>query len=98
MARPAEPHLAQRDLRELTADRKSADAEMASPRRSAAADPLLSVPPSILVALAELGAEPPVVAGSWSSCLRLWQATLSSRRILNGSPNRPQSRNCQLGP
>ena len=53
-------YLAQRDLRELTVDQQSADAEMASLRRSAAADPFLSVPPSILVALAELGAEPPV--------------------------------------
>jgi hypothetical protein len=53
-------YLAQRDLRELTVDQQSADAEMGSLRRLAAADPFLSVPPSILLALSELGAKPPV--------------------------------------
>ena len=53
-------NLARKDLRELTVDQRSADDEMGSLRRSAAADPFLSVPPSILLALAELGANPPV--------------------------------------
>jgi hypothetical protein len=53
-------NLARKDLRELTVDQQSADAEMAALRRLAAADPFLSVPPSILLALAELGASPSV--------------------------------------
>jgi hypothetical protein len=52
--------LVRRDLRQLVVDPQSADAEMHALRRLAAADPFLAVPPSILSALAELGAELPV--------------------------------------
>ena len=53
-------NLARRDLHDLKIDQEAAEAEMDLLRRSATADPLLSVPPSILLALAELGAEPPI--------------------------------------
>lgn len=52
--------LARKDLHDIKFDQDAADAEMDLLRRSAAADPLLSVPPRLLVALAELGAEPPI--------------------------------------
>ena len=51
-------NLSRQAVRELTVDQQSADGEMDSLRRVAAADPFLSVPPSILSALAELGADP----------------------------------------
>jgi hypothetical protein len=52
--------LVRRDLRQLVVDPQSADGEMHALRRLAAADPFLAVPPSMLSALAELGAELPV--------------------------------------
>jgi hypothetical protein len=52
--------LARKDLDEITVAPGSADAEMDSLRKSAGDDPFLAVPPSILLALAELGAQPPV--------------------------------------
>jgi len=52
--------LARKDLDKIKVDPDSADAEMESLRKSAADDPFLAVPLSILLALAELGAQAPV--------------------------------------
>lgn len=53
-------NLVRRDLGELKIDPEAADAEMDSLRRSAADDPCLAVPPSILLSLAELRPDPVV--------------------------------------
>ena len=52
--------LVRKDLDEITIAPGSADAEMDCLRKSAADDPFLAVPPSILLVLAELGPQPPV--------------------------------------
>ncbi len=52
--------LTRKDFDEITVQPDSADAEMGSLRKAAADDPFLAVPPTILVALAELGVQAPV--------------------------------------
>lgn len=52
--------LARKSLRELTVDPESAEAEMRALRRHAGYDLLLAVPPTILLALAEVALAPPV--------------------------------------
>lgn len=49
-------HLARKDLRQLSVDAAASQAEVAAVRRLAADDPLLAVPLSLLVTLAEHGA------------------------------------------
>jgi hypothetical protein len=50
-------NLPQRDIRELSVQPAAAQAEVDAVRRLAAHDPLFAVPPSLLAAMAELGAE-----------------------------------------
>ena len=76
--------LVRRDLRQLVADSQSADAEMHALRRLAAADPFLAVPPSILSALSELGAEPPVRR----RILELVRAALASHPVFGAQLER----------
>lgn len=54
-------NLARRDLRELSLQPEAAQAEIDAVRRLAPGDPFLSVPPSLLTAVAELGTEPLVL-------------------------------------